>query len=535
MVWVLRAFGVLFIIIPVGALTFSYMKAYSHPYGQADLSDIHVPQFTAVDFPFSHQFDKNNSLPFLGSAIIDIDGDGTPEVFVGGGYAQPDKVVEFNGTAFVDASSSKGNGLSKSDFDTTFGAAVIDTDGDGRSDIFVARDSGITLYLNKAGGFQAKKLDIPFNSKSVPLSIALTDLNHDGHVDMFVSTYIKLAQVEGENIFNKEGYGSTSLLLMNNGDNTFTDITQEAGMDYVHNTFVGVFSDVDRDGDQDLVVAYDTGQVRTWRNNGDLTFESRPNPSSDRFGYPMGIGIGDYNNDGLMDFFFSNVSSTPPRFLAKGDLREDQVFHTPLLLFRNDGNFTFTDVAAETMVADYEFSWGTVFDDLNNDGREDILIAQNYVSLPFEKIFRLPGRVLMQLPDGTFGTAEDAAGLVNRNYEISPLVADFNNDGYRDVIRVNLAGPSHAFLSGGGNNGFLKVQLPDTPKSLGALIEVVVSGDRKLTQQFTSGEGLSSDQSHELIFGLGAEKSIESVTVHYADGTSASVESPSAGQTIRVP
>ena len=66
---------------------------------------------------------------------------------------QPDKVVEFNGTAFVDASSSKGNGLSKSNFDTTFGAAVIDTDGDGRSDIFVARDSGITLYLNKAGGF----------------------------------------------------------------------------------------------------------------------------------------------------------------------------------------------------------------------------------------------------------------------------------------------------------------------------------------------------------------------------------------------
>ena len=105
MVWVLRAFGALFIIIPVGALIFSYMKAYSHPYGQANLSDIHVPHFTAGDFPFSHRFDKNNSLPFLGSAIIDIDGDGTPEVFVGGGYTQPDMVVEFNGTDFVDASS----------------------------------------------------------------------------------------------------------------------------------------------------------------------------------------------------------------------------------------------------------------------------------------------------------------------------------------------------------------------------------------------------------------------------------------------
>ncbi len=535
MKWVLRVLGALFIILPVGALTFSYLKAFSDPYGQADLSEIQVTTFTEVNFPFSHRFDKNNALPFLGSAIIDIDGDGTPEVFMGGGYDQSDKILEFGGAAFNDASSSKGKGLSKSDFDTTFGAAVIDADNDGRSDIFVARDSGITLYLNKTTGFEAKKLAIKFNSKSVPLSIALSDLNHDGHVDMFVSTYIKLALVEGENIFNKEGYGSSSILLLNNGDNSFTDITKQAGMDYVHNTFVGVFSDVDRDGDQDLVVAYDTGQVRTWRNNGDLTFGNQINPSSDKYGYPMGIGIGDYNNDGRMDFFFSNVSSTAPRFLAKGDLREDQVFHTPLLLFRNDGNFGFTDVAGETKVADYEFSWGVVMDDLNNDGREDILIAQNYVSLPFEKIFRLPGRVLLQLPDGTFGTGEAATGLTNRNYEISPLVADFNNDGYRDVVRVNLAGPSRAFISGGGKNAFLKVRLPDTPKSLGALVEVVISEERKLTQQFTSGEGLSSDQSHELIFGLGDAKSVESVTIHYADGTAIAIRSPKVGETIQVP
>jgi hypothetical protein len=511
------------------------MKAYSDPYGRADLSGVEVPQFTEVAFPFTHRFDKNNSLPFLGSAIIDIDGDGTPEVFMGGGYNQPDMVMAFDGAAFVDASSTKGKGLSKAANDTTFGAAVIDADGDGRSDIFVARDSGITLYLNKASGFESKKLDIPFNEKSTPLSIALADLNHDGHVDMFVSTYIKLAQVEGENIFNKEGYGSTSLLLLNNGDNSFTDITVKAGMDYVHNTFVGVFSDIDRDGDQDLVVAYDTGQIRTWRNNGDLTFTSAPNPSSDWYGYPMGVAIGDYNNDGRMDFFFSNVSTTPPRFLAKGDLRDDQIFHTPLVLFRNDGTFNFTDTAKETKTADYEFSWGVLLEDLNNDGKEDILIAQNYVSLPFEKLFRLPGRVLLQLPDGTFGTAEDAAGLTNRNYEITPLVADFNNDGYLDVVRVNLAGPTRAFLSGGGKNGFVKIRLSDTPASIGALVEVGLRGGRKLTKQFTSGEGLASDQSHDLIFGLGDAKSIENVTVFYADGRVQRIAPlPSVGETLRV-
>ena len=532
--WIIRVFGVLVVMVPVGAVTMSYMKAYSDPYGKADLSSIEVPSFSEVAFPFNHGFDKNNSLPFLGSAIIDVDGDGTPEVFMGGGYNQQDMILAFEGGAFVDVSSTKGKGLAKGANDTTFGAAVIDADGDGRSDIFVARDSGITLHLNKASGFQGKKLKIPFNEKSVPLSIALADLNHDGFVDMFVSTYIKLALVEGQNIFNKKGYGSTSLLLMNNGDNTFSDITAKAGMSYVHNTFVGVFSDVDRDGDQDLVVAHDTGQVRTWRNKGNLTFESAANPSSDSFGYPMGVGVGDYNNDTRMDFMFSNVSTTPPRFMAKGDLNDDQTFHTPLYFFRNDGGFRFTDTAEEAKVANYEFSWGIVLEDLNNDGREDILIAQNYVSLPFQKLFRLPGRVLMQLADGTFGSAEESTGLTNRNYEISPLTADFNNDGYLDVVRVNLAGPSRAFLSAGGKNNFLKIRLPDTPKSLGALVDVSVFGGKTVTKQFTSGEGLSSDQSHDLIIGLGREKSVERVKITYADGTMISIVAPKIGETLRV-
>lgn len=110
---------------------------------------------------------------------------------------------------------------------------------------------------------------------------------------MYVATYLKPELVEGLNIFNKEGYGSNSILLLNNGDNTFKDITVEAGLEYLHNTFLGVFSDIDRDGDQDLVVAYDTGHVFTWRNEGKLKFTKANNPSSDLYGYPMGIGIGD--------------------------------------------------------------------------------------------------------------------------------------------------------------------------------------------------------------------------------------------------
>ena len=139
------------------------------------------------------------------------------------------------------------------------------------------------------------------------------------------------------------------------------------------------------------------------------------------------------------------------------------------------------------------------------------------------------------MPDGTFATAESEMGLDNRNYEITPLVADFNDDGYRDMVRVNLAGPSHAFLSGGGKNGFLKVRLAETPKSLGALVEVALPGGETLTQQFTSGEGLSSDQSHEMIFGLGDATAIERVTVTYADGTSLQIAPPAVGETLLIP
>jgi enediyne biosynthesis protein E4 len=173
---------------------------------------------------------------------------------------------------------------------------------------------------------------------------------------MYVAGYIKKELVEGQNIFNKEGYGRTSLMLLNNGDNTFIDITESSGLYYKHNTFMGMFVDVDNDGLEDLVVVHDTGQVRTWKNFGNAKFKNIPNPSSKQYSYPMGIAVTDYKNDGMVDFFFSNVGSTVPSFFVKGDLRADQLFNPKWILFQNKGNFEFDDVAAQAKLADYEFS-----------------------------------------------------------------------------------------------------------------------------------------------------------------------------------
>ena len=190
------------------------------------------------------------------------------------------------------------------------------------------------------------------------MSIAIADINRDGHFDMYVSGYIRLDLVEGQNIFNKEGYGGTSAMLLNNGDNSFSDITESSGLYYKHNTFLGVFVDFDGDGLEDLVVAHDTGQVRTWKNMGDNRFKNMPNPNSGQNSYPMGIAVSDYNNDGRVDLFFSNVGSTAPDMLVKGDLRDDQILNKKWIMFENKGDFNFADVGQQRKVADYEFSWG---------------------------------------------------------------------------------------------------------------------------------------------------------------------------------
>jgi hypothetical protein len=506
-----------------------YKKAHPNPYPESTLAASEIPRFAELRLGFIHRHDKS-ALPFLASAAFDATGDGVPELFLGGGAGQSDALYQFKDGAFTDISAT--SGITKEGADPTYGAASLDVNQDGKIDLFVARESGIYLYTNSGSTFVGRKLAVPFNDRSVPMSFALADLNNDGWVDLYVPAYLPKAKMEGMNIFNKEGYGATSLLLLNNGDNTFKDITKESGLLYVHNSFQGVFVDLDEDRRLDLVVAHDTGHVKTWKNLGDLKFQDMPNPNSAEYSYPMGVGVGDYNNDGRPDLFFSNVGPTVPRFMARGDLRADQVFNSRLLFFRNDGGFKLTDVGAETRTADYEFSWGTLMEDFNLDGRQDLAIAQNFIDFPGHKFFRLPGRLLIQKGDGTFAAAEQAAGVENRLFAITPLAADWNGDGYPDLVYANLNGPARAFLNLGGGASYLKVALKDEPRSIGAVVTVETEGGRTLTGHFITSEGLCSDSSHVLTFGLGTESGIKRVRIQYITGEVETIERPRVNSTL---
>ena len=512
---ILKIVGLLIVLLLIFVLGFFWRDAVSDKY-DISIEDEKIPRFEQVDLAFEHTYNGEKSLPIAPSALIDINNDTIDEVFFGGGMHQEDALFAYRNGKFVDISSEV-NLPKKGTTTTTVGVVSADFDNNGLVDLLIGREDGLRIYYNNDGKFTETLIETPMNEKSNPAGLTVGDIDKDGDLDIFLATYLKKELMEGQTIFEDYDYGSTSELLLNNGDNTFKSITKSAGLDYVHNTFQGVFVDIDNDSWLDLVVVHDTGEARTYKNNGDLTFTMKENPLTKRFAYPMGLAVGDYNNDGLVDFMFSNTGSTLPRFLAKGDIKDASKFNEKWILFKNEGNFKFTDAAEEAKIADYEFSWGCTFADLNNDGLQDLMVAENYVDLAPNKLFRLPSRVLIQKEDGTFTPTEEESGLVNPNFAITSLVSDFNKDGYLDMIWTNINTPSLAYINKGGDNNFLKVDLGDNAKSQGATVQIKTN-TRTLTDYQVSGEGLASDQTAIVHFGLGKDTEVTSLQIKYADG-----------------
>lgn len=476
-----------------------------------------VPTFDESEIDFLQVYNPTNSIQSTAGAAINVDNDGAEELFLGGGHGQKDAIFRFVDNKFVDVTAE--TGYEKTTDEATMSSVSLDVDKNGFDDLIVTTSTSIWLYRNEGGKFTGEMLDAPISDDTTPLSVAVADVNRDGHFDMYVCGYIRKELIEGLNIFNQEGYGGSSALLINNGDDTFTDMTEQSGLKYKHNTFQAVFSDFDGDGWEDLVVAHDTGQVRTWKNLGEGKFENLKNPNSDVYGYPMGIAVSDYDNDGRPDYFFSNTGTTAPAFMAKGDLRDDQIYHPDWIMFHNDGDFNFTDTADKTKVADYEFSWGCVFEDFNLDGLPDLVVSENFVGLPPHKLefLRLPGRFLIQNTSGEFAAVGSQAGVINKRYGISPITADFNLDGAPDLVHVNLDGKSKAFISKKADGNFVKVKLPNTVTSVGAVVAAKLSDGRTLFRPFVKGEGLCADSTPIITIGAGEAEVVE-VEVKFLSG-----------------
>ncbi len=481
-----------------------------------------TPLFQPIDIDFKIDWDQAVH-PFTGATAIDVEGDGQDEVFIGGGLNQPDRLYRFIDGVLVN--DIEGRGLS--DDDAAHGAMSIDIDGDGDVDLALARAGGVYLYLNDGEGrFEARPVPVPSQpDASEPFQVAVSDYDRDGDADLYISYFVAFPSFRSAT-FNDPDHAKLNRLLRNDGDLTFTDVTEEAGVAGSANSFGAILVDLNNDFYDDLVIAQNTWQVEVFENNKDGSFTLRPLDTG--YGFWMGIGVGDMDNDGDQDLFFPNVGNSIPSALTQGDIRDDQRHSHAWSLMRNDGDFQFTEVVEDWNIHKAGFAWGGVFEDVNLDGRLDLFVAQNYIKWPVHKLFKLKGKAYLQITDEQGQPAfEDtkALGLRNPRFGQSSLFVDLDGDARLDYFWINMGDKQSAYLNRSTGN-FVSFQFPDDIAHLGTQVYVETMQGRSYTRQFIAGQGYLTDQASELVFGLnGAEQVIRAV-VTWPDGSERIIENP---------
>jgi hypothetical protein len=483
--------------------------------------------FTSVPVDFIHVWDHETH-PFTGAAVIDIDNDGKFEIFIGGGQGQSDVLLRYQNGRLVETE----DVIGLSSDVATYGVTAIDMNADGNTDLIIARNDGVYLYLNKDGRFIEKRIEIDLPVNSVPFAVTVSDIDHDGDGDLYVSIFVDFPSFRSAT-YNDPSHAKMNRMLLNNGDLTFTDITASSGTASKQNTFLSVFVDLNADGWQDLVVAQNTGEVEIFRNMKGGVFQSIETKTD--HGFWMGLAVGDIDNDGDQDLFFTNVGKSIPTFLTKGDISKDQHHTHEWLLLRNDGDFQFTDITEAYQLTGEGFAWGAVFEDLNLDGKLDLLVAQNYIKWPIHKLFKLAGRSYLQTTKNDEGEFLNitSLGLTNKNFGQSPLIVDINDDGRQDVVWVNMDGPVRAFLNNSSGN-FITVEIPDTVAALGTRVSVETNNGKSYTRDVMAGVGMLTDQTPELSFGLGQLDTVLRVIIQRPNGETEVISAPTINRKIQI-
>ena len=437
----------------------------------------------------------NDDFAYLaGGAVIDTDNSGKERFFATTGSGQKDCLLEIGSDGKVT------DIIDRVDINNTmasFGAFAIDVDEDKLTDLFVTREDGLYLYRNKGGRFEGGLLYDKFEPRSIPVDIAVSDIDRDGDIDLYISTFIQgrfFTSVSFNNAKNRQ----RNILLENIGDLQFVDSTAKFNLEFSQNVFTSNFVDLNNDGYEDLVVAPNTDAVRIYKNDGTGRFDLAY--KDDRYGFWMGIGIADIDSDGYLDLFFSNSGRSIPEKFLQGDSTDEQNVVSDFLLLKNLGNFQFKNVLPEIYHDELPFGWGIVAHDFNFDNADDFLIMENYIKWKPHNIKKNPGSLLVNT-EGMFTDLVSLFGLENRNYGFSALIGDLNGDGLDDVLHINIGGNYvfHKNVSVVDKDRFV-VQFPSRYEYINAIVSVEFDDETAITKQHIKKQGTMTTQKDRLSF-----------------------------------
>ena len=443
-----------------------------------------------------------------GTAAVDFDNDGCwLDIFVVGDGGLPNALYHNNGDGtFTDVAAEAGvantpNGR---------GCVWFDYNNDGWRDLYVTCAGPNFLFENNG--------DCTFTDVSEYAGVAdekhgtgpvVADYDHDGWLDIYIANWGR-----APSLLNPNPAPKTNVLYRNRGDGTFEEVTGSAGVADDGIAWGAIFFDYNGDTWQDLFVANDHGPDKLYRNGGDGTFTDVSESSgivTEIDGKPtgaMGLCVGDYDNDTDLDFFITNYDAD--------------------LLWRNNGDGTFTNVAEAVGVANEGVGWYASFVDYNNDGWRDLYVVNGNVD-GSQKTNR---NRLYHNQNGQFVDRAEALNVTVDAVARGATAGDFDNDGDVDFYVVNNTGntllqndldpgfPNSNHRRVQSKNRRIKIRLIGTESNrdgIGTRVTVKV-GNHVQTQELIGGTGFLGSDSLELEFGFAGLYQLGSITLAWPSG-----------------
>lgn len=494
-----------------------------------------------------------------GIAAIDYDGDGWMDLFVvngsklegfAGEKAPVSRLYRNSGKGiYIDVTDTAGVG--KAGWGSGVCAGDIDNDGD--EDLFVTYWGPNLLYVNDGKGKfteQGAKLGVAGPEKEWSSGCTFLDYDRDGRLDLFVTSYQRFdlattpppgkasnCEWKGMPVFcGPRGLPfGTATLYHQKADGTFENVTQAAGIGAAKDfyAFTPVAADLNGDGWTDIYFASDSTPSVLFRNEKNGTFReigTETGVAYNEHGFEqggMGIGVGDYNRDGLLDLVKTNFAGDHPN------------------LYRNIGGGIFEDsVLVAGLAINPQFvGWGVAFVDLDNDGWQDIFQVNGHVYPELDRggneTYRQPRVVYRNLGDGKFEDVSAMAGpaILERHSSRGAAFLDFDNDGDMDVAVMNMGeAPSLLRNTLTGPSRWVKVVLEGVKSNRSAIGAVVTveAGGAKQTLPLLGQTSFLSQSDRRLHFGLGKAEKADKVTVRWPSGDTETFDGGASGTILRL-